>query len=56
MGRLDTEFLPEKKWNRVLLADFFNIEEAHVAMIKAQKMGFYDAFLVKYRDGKRVTP
>jgi Carboxypeptidase regulatory-like domain len=56
MGRLDTEFLPEKKWNRVLLADFFNIEDAHVAMVKAQKLGFFDAFLVKYRDGKRVTP
>ena len=56
MGRLDTEFLPEKNWNRVLLADFFAIEEAHVAMVKAQKLGFFDAFLVKYRDGKRVTP
>ncbi len=56
MGRLDTEFLPAKNWNRVLLADFFNVKEAHAAMIKAQKLGFFDAFLVKYRDGKRITP
>ncbi|MFT5802558.1 MAG: hypothetical protein ACI956_002377, partial [Nonlabens sp.] len=56
MARLDTEFLPEKDWIRVLMADFFTIEEAHVAMIKAQKLGFFDAFLVKYRNGKRVTP
>ena len=56
MGRLDTEFLPKKKWYRVLLADFFTIEEAHIAMMNAKKLGFFDAFLVKYRDGKRVTP
>ncbi len=56
MARLDTEFLPEKDWIRVLMADFFAVEEAHVAMIKAQKLGFFDAFLVKYRNGKRVTP
>ncbi|MFK7807465.1 MAG: hypothetical protein AB8F74_06625 [Saprospiraceae bacterium] len=56
MGRLDTEFLPAKKWNRVLLAEFFTIDEAHRAMVKAQQLGFFDAFLVKYRDGKRVTP
>lgn len=56
MARLDTEYLPEKNWIRVLMADYFAVEEAHIAMIKAQKLGFFDAFLVKYRNGKRVTP
>ncbi|MEM8908265.1 MAG: hypothetical protein AAGD05_10505, partial [Bacteroidota bacterium] len=56
MGRLDTEFLPAKNWTRVLLADFFTLGDARNAMIKAHQMGFPEAFLVKYRNGKRVTP
>lgn len=56
MGRLDTEYLAEKNWTRVLLADFFTLGDARNAMLKAHQMGYPDAFLVKYRNGRRVTP
>jgi len=56
MGRLDTEYMPEKDWYRVLVGDFFSLKEARSGMLQAQQYGFFDAFLVKYRDGRRVTP
>ncbi len=56
MGRLDTEYLADKNWHRVLLADFFSLREAREAMLKAQQLGFFDAFLVKYKNGRRKTP
>jgi len=56
MGRLDTQYIAEKNWYRVLLGDFFSLQEARDAMIKAQQYRFIDAFLVKYRDGRRMTP
>ncbi len=56
MGRLDTEYMAEKDWYRVLVGDFFSLKEARDAMLQAQQYGFFDAFLVKYRNGRRVTP
>ena len=56
MGRLDTEPVPGKNWQRVLLADFFSIREAKEAMLKAHQLGYLDAFLVRYKDGVRKTP
>jgi len=56
MGRLDTEYMSEKNWYRVLVGDFFSLKEARDGMLQAQQYGFFDAFLVKYRDGRRVTP
>ena len=56
MGRLDTEYMAEKDWYRVLVGDFFSLKEARDNMLQAQQYGFFDAFLVKYRNGRRVTP
>ncbi|MEL6864597.1 MAG: hypothetical protein AAFP19_09265, partial [Bacteroidota bacterium] len=56
MGRLDTEYLIGKGWTRVLLAEFFTRQEALSALATVRQNGFPDAFLVKYRDGNRVTP
>ena len=56
MGHLDTEALPSKGWTRVLLADFFSVSEARKAMLQAHRLGFKDAFLVRYKDGIRKTP
>ena len=52
-GRLDTEYIIEKEWIRVLVADFFTISEAREVMRQAQINGFPEAFLVKYVDGIR---
>lgn len=56
MGRLSTEYMSEKDWYRVLVGDFFSLKEARDAMLQAQQYGFFDAFLVKYKDGYRKTP
>ncbi len=56
MGRLDTEYLLGKGLTRVLLAEFFTLDEAMAAVHKVRNLGFPDAFLVKYIDGRRVTP
>ena len=53
MGRLDTEFIIEKGWTRVLLADFFDLEQARTIMDKARLMGYPEAFIVRYKDGYR---
>jgi hypothetical protein len=55
MRRLDTEFLPERKLNRVLMADYGSIEEAKedLAKVKAMK-DFATAFIVEYQNGERI--
>ncbi len=55
-GNLDTEYLPARNWTRVLLSPFFTLREAREMMNKAKAMGYPDAFPVRYRDGKRMTP
>ena len=55
-GNIDTEYLPARSWTRVLLSPFFTLGEAREMMNKAKKMGYPDAFPVRYRDGKRMTP
>ncbi len=55
-GTIDTEYLPERGWTRVLISRFFTLREAREMMNKAKAMGFPDAFPVRYRDGKRMTP
>ena len=55
-GNLDTEFLPTRGWTRILLSPFFTLREAREMMNKAKTMGYPDAFPVRYRDGKRMTP
>jgi hypothetical protein len=53
MGRVDTELLLEKKLNRVLVADFFNFEDAKKTLQEVKVQGFPTAFVVKYQDGER---
>lgn len=56
MGNIDTEYLAEKGWTRILLSPFFTLKEAREVMMKARNLGYPDAFPVRYRDGKRMTP
>ncbi len=55
-GTIDTEYLPDRGWTRILLSPFFTLSEAREMMNKAKSMGYPDAFPVRYRDGKRMTP
>jgi hypothetical protein len=55
MRRLDTEFLPERKLNRVLMADYGSIEEAKEDLAKVRAMkDFTTAFIVEYQNGERI--
>ncbi len=53
LGRMDTEFIPDKGWTRVLLADFYSESEARAMLETVRERGFEGAFIVKYRDGIR---
>jgi len=55
LGRFDTELIVEKGWTRVLVAEFFDMGEAIRIANKLQKRGYPDAFVVKYRNGRRVS-
>ncbi len=55
VGRLDTEYIIEKKWMRVLVADFFTIPDATEVVRQAQINGFPEAFVVKYVNGRRIN-
>jgi hypothetical protein len=54
LGRLDTEFLTEKKLHRVLLAEFFSLADAKAMLKTVQQKGFPKAFIVKYVEGDRI--
>lgn len=54
-GRLDTEFLENKGWTRVLIAEFFDRNEALKTAKELQDRGYPDAFIVKYRNGVRLS-
>ena len=54
LGRMDTEYIAAKNWTRVLLADFYSLREAKTIMERARASGFPEAFVVKYRNGKRL--
>ncbi len=53
-GDLQTEQVPGKKLVRVLMGDYFSVEDAEDALRQIQEGGFPDAYIVKYRDGKRL--
>lgn len=55
-GNIDTEYLADRGWTRLLLSPFFSLKEAREMMKKARGMGYPEAFPVRYRDGKRMTP
>jgi hypothetical protein len=54
IGRIETEQLAGKNITRVLIADFPNRGEAEKIKNQVIGKGFLDAFVVKYKDGKRV--
>lgn len=54
LGRYDTEYISEKGLYRVLLADFFSMNEAKDALKIVKKNRFKRAFVVKYVDGQRL--
>jgi len=53
LGRVDTEYIIEKGWIRVLLADYFSKDEALRVLYEVRDLGFPEAFLVRYQDGYR---
>lgn len=53
MGRLDTELILDKGLTRVLLADFFSMQDAFDALSQVKSAGFDRAFVVKYENGER---
>ena len=54
LGRYDTEYLSEKRLYRVLLADYFSLNNAKEILQTVKENGFRRAFIVKYSDGKRL--
>ncbi len=53
IGRLDTEKLVDRDLTRVLLADFFDKDEAFNMLETVKGLGFNTAFVVRYEDGER---
>jgi hypothetical protein len=52
-GVLETEPLPGKNLQRVLLAAFPDFEAANSVCAEVRARWFSDAFVVEYEDGKR---
>jgi tetratricopeptide (TPR) repeat protein len=53
IGRLDAELLVERNLTRVMLGDFFSLEDARSAQATAAANGFSGAYIVKYENGER---
>ena len=53
LGSLETEALPDRNLNRVLVANFFTPQEAQTALQRARAMGFESAYVVQYDNGVR---
>ncbi|MCB0707138.1 MAG: hypothetical protein KDC34_17600 [Saprospiraceae bacterium] len=54
LGRLDTEYIVDRKLYRVLLADFDSLAEAKKTLELVKKRGFAGAYIVEYKDGQRM--
>ena len=52
-GRIDTEFLIERKLTRVLVADYFTLDQAKSVLNSIQGLGYPSAYIVRYKDGQR---
>ena len=50
---MDTEYLQEKGWTRVLMGSFKTEAEAKASLDNARVNGFKKAFIVEYKDGQR---
>jgi cell division septation protein DedD len=53
IGRLDAELLVERNLTRVMLGDFFSLEDARSAQATAAANGFSGAYIIKYENGER---
>ena len=55
MGNLDTEYLADRRLYRVLVSDYDSVSDARNDLSQIRRHpDFHDAFLVEYRDGKRI--
>lgn len=52
-GRVDTEFLTERKLTRVLVADYFTLDQAQAVLNDIKSIGYPGAYIVRYKDGQR---
>jgi tetratricopeptide (TPR) repeat protein len=55
LGNFQTEQIIDKGWTRILLAEYFSLSEARNIMDQARSKGYPEAFVVKYRNGKRLN-
>jgi len=53
LGRVDTELILSRNLTRVLLADYFSLDQARNIVEQAQAKGFGSAYVVEYIDGER---
>jgi hypothetical protein len=53
LGLLTDEYLIDRNLSRVLLGDFFNLQEASSILQQVWLGGFPEAYLVKYENGSR---
>lgn len=53
LGAFDFEKIDGKNLTRVMLTNFNTPDEAKKVLAEVKKRGFKDAFIVKYKDGKR---
>jgi len=55
MGRLDTEYIVEKRLTRVLLAEYHSYDEAKTDLRKVRgNSAFARAYIIRYMDGERM--
>lgn len=55
VGKIETEFFPNKSVYRYTLSGYGEVEGAAIDLGKVRKMGFRDAFIAVYENGKRVN-
>lgn len=55
LGNLQTESISAKNWTRILLAEYYSLNDARQVMDDSRANGFPQAFVVKYRNGKRLN-
>lgn len=55
LGRLQTELISAKNWTRILLSEYYSLDEARRVMDESRANGFPQSFVVKYRNGKRLN-
>lgn len=54
-GQVGTEYLEDRKLYRVMVGDFNTIEEANQALPRIREAGFKNAYVVRYKDGQRMS-